>query len=32
VLLEKRDRWSKVELAENGDIEGWVHNQFLEKV
>jgi N-acetylmuramoyl-L-alanine amidase len=32
VLLEKRDRWSKVELAENGDIEGWVHNQFLSKV
>jgi len=32
VLLEKRDRWSKVELAENGDIEGWVHNQFLVKV
>jgi N-acetylmuramoyl-L-alanine amidase len=32
VLLEKRDRWSKVELVENGDIEGWVHNQFLEKV
>ena len=32
VLLEKRDRWSKAELAENGDIEGWVHNQFLSKV
>lgn len=32
VLLEKRDRWSMVELVENGDIEGWVHNQFLEKV
>ena len=32
VLLEKRDRWSKVELVENGDIEGWVHNQFLAKV
>lgn len=32
VLLEKRDRWNKVELAENGDIEGWVRNQFLEKV
>jgi len=31
-LLEKRDRWSKVELVENGDIEGWVHNQFLAKV
>lgn len=32
VLLEKRDRWSKVELVEDGDIEGWVHNKFLEKV
>ncbi|MDH5252928.1 MAG: SH3 domain-containing protein, partial [Nitrospira sp.] len=32
VLLEKRDRWNKVELVENGDIEGWVHNQFLAKV
>lgn len=32
VLLEKRDRWNKVELVKNGDIEGWVHNQFLEKV
>ena len=32
VLLEKRDRWSKVELAENGDIEGWVRNSFLETI
>jgi N-acetylmuramoyl-L-alanine amidase len=32
VLLEKRDRWSRVELVENGDIEGWVHNKFLLKV
>ncbi len=32
VLLEKRDRWNKVELAENGDTEGWVRNQFLEKI
>ncbi len=31
VLLEKRDRWSKVELVKNGDIEGWVRNKFLEK-
>lgn len=31
-LLEKRDRWHKVELVENGDVEGWVHNQFLAKV
>ncbi len=32
VLLEKRDRWNKVELMKNGDIKGWVHNQFLAKV
>lgn len=32
LLLEQRDRWSKVELVKNGDIEGWVHNQFLAKV
>ena len=32
VLLETRDRWYKVELVENGDTEGWVHNKFLEKV
>ena len=32
VLLEKRDRWNKVELVKNGDIEGWVHNQFLRKI
>jgi N-acetylmuramoyl-L-alanine amidase len=31
VLLEKRGRWNKVELVKNGDIEGWVHNQFLAK-
>jgi N-acetylmuramoyl-L-alanine amidase len=31
-LLEKRDRWSKVELQGNGDVEGWVRNQFLTKV
>ncbi|MBC7838540.1 MAG: N-acetylmuramoyl-L-alanine amidase [Nitrospiraceae bacterium] len=31
VLLEKRDRWHKVELVKNGDIEGWVHNRFLAK-
>ncbi len=31
VLLEKRDRWHNVELVKNGDIEGWVHNQFLAK-
>jgi len=32
VLLEKLDRWNKVELVNDGDIEGWVHNQFLAKV
>lgn len=32
VLLEKRDRWNKVELAKNGDIEGWVRNRILAKV
>ncbi|MEC4888780.1 MAG: N-acetylmuramoyl-L-alanine amidase [Nitrospira sp.] len=32
VLLEKRDRWSKVELVENGDIEGWVRNSFLKAI
>ena len=32
LLLEQRDRWSKVELVKNGDIEGWVRNQFLKKV
>ena len=31
-LLEKRDRWSKVEMVENGDNEGWVHNKFLTKI
>ena len=31
VLLEKRDRWNKVELFKNGDIEGWMHNRFLAK-
>jgi hypothetical protein len=31
-LLEKRDRWSKVELQENSAVEGWVRNQFMTKV
>lgn len=31
-LLEKRDRWNKVELVKDGDIEGWVHNQFLARI
>jgi N-acetylmuramoyl-L-alanine amidase len=32
LLLEQRDRWSRVELVKHGDIEGWVRNQFLKKV
>lgn len=32
VLLDKRDRWYKVELVKNGDLEGWVHNRFLAEV
>jgi hypothetical protein len=32
LLLDQRDRWSKVEMVKNGDIEGWVRKQFLEKV
>lgn len=32
LLLEKRDRWSKVESFKNRDIEGWVRNLFLKKV
>lgn len=31
-LLEKRDRWYKVELVKNSDLEGWVHNRFLVEV
>ena len=31
-LLEKRDRWYRVELAKNSDLEGWVHNRFLAEV
>ena len=34
-LLEKRDRWSKVEVLDWGageetDVEGWVYNQYIE--
>jgi len=32
VLLETRDRWSKVDLAEENDIEGWVYNKHIEKL
>ncbi|MDT7041347.1 N-acetylmuramoyl-L-alanine amidase [Candidatus Nitronereus thalassa] len=31
-LLEKRDRWYKVETNDEQDIEGWVFNKFLEAV
>jgi len=32
VLLENRDRWSKVDVAGPNDIEGWVNNKFLKEV
>ena len=32
VLLEKRDRWSKVDVEEENDIEGWVYNRYIEKL
>ena len=31
-LLEKKDRWSKVEVEGESDLEGWVHNRFIKKV
>jgi N-acetylmuramoyl-L-alanine amidase len=31
-ILEKRDRWYKVETNDEQDIEGWVFNKFLEVV
>jgi len=31
-LLEPGDRWSKVEVEGNNDIEGWVNNSFLVRV
>jgi N-acetylmuramoyl-L-alanine amidase len=31
VLLESRDRWSKVDVAGPNDIEGWVNNKFLKE-
>lgn len=30
-LLESRDRWSKVEVDADTDIEGWVNNAYIEK-
>jgi N-acetylmuramoyl-L-alanine amidase len=32
VLLESRDRWSKVDVAGPNDIEGWVCNKFIQAV
>ena len=32
VLLEGRDRWSKVDVTGPNDIEGWVYNKFLKLV
>lgn len=31
-LLEPGDRWSKVEVEGNNDIEGWVNNSFIVRV
>ena len=31
-LLDKRDRWYKIETNDEQDIEGWVFNKFLEAV
>jgi N-acetylmuramoyl-L-alanine amidase len=32
ILLEGRDRWSKVDVTGPNDIEGWVNNRFLKVV
>jgi N-acetylmuramoyl-L-alanine amidase len=32
ILLEKRDRWSKVDVEEENDIEGWVYNRYIKKL
>jgi N-acetylmuramoyl-L-alanine amidase len=32
VLLEQKDRWSKVDVAGDNDIEGWVNNKFLKEI
>lgn len=29
-MLEKRDRWSRVDVEGDNDVEGWVANKFLE--
>ena len=28
-LLDRRDRWSRVDVTGTNDIEGWVYNKFL---
>jgi N-acetylmuramoyl-L-alanine amidase len=32
ILLEQRDRWTKVDVIGPNDIEGWVNNKFLAEV
>lgn len=32
VLLEAGDRWNRVEVVGNTDLEGWVNNQFIERL
>lgn len=32
LLLEARDRWSKVDVKGQNDIEGWVSNKFIARV
>jgi N-acetylmuramoyl-L-alanine amidase len=32
VLIERRDRWSKVDVTGSNDIEGWVNNKFIVEV
>ncbi len=32
IILEQRDRWSKVDVEGPSDIEGWVCNKFLKTV
>jgi N-acetylmuramoyl-L-alanine amidase len=31
-ILEARDRWSKVDVEDANDIEGWVYNKYIRKV
>lgn len=32
VLLEKRDRWSKVDVEDPNDIGGWIYNKYIKRV